>query len=102
MRHNEFTEMPKIATVMVEEKKLKGMRICITGHLGATRAEIEELITTLGGYVEKNVTYSTTHLLTNQDWNDGSKSSKFQKAKEYGVKLITEAQFYELIGQSEI
>ena len=101
MRHNEFTEMPKIATVMVEEKKLKGMKICITGHLGAPRKEIEEMIVTLGGQVNGNVTYDTTHLLTNQDWNDGAKSSKFIKAKGYGVKLITEAQFYELIGKSE-
>lgn len=97
MRSNEFSELPQVVTVLIEEPKLRGMRICITGHLGASRSEVEEVIRKLGGCVEKNVTQSTTHLLTNQDWNDKAKSNKFIKAKSYGVKLITEKEFYEIV-----
>lgn len=100
-RKNERTDLIDMIEVMeVEGKPLRGMRICITGHLAKPRAEIVKLIEEGGGRFHSTVKYDTTHLLTNGDWTKGTvegTSSKFRKAKQYGCKFISEEQFLSLL-----
>jgi NAD-dependent DNA ligase len=109
-RKNDTTDMLDVIAVMEPEgKPLKGMRICITGHLAKPRAEVQELIANAGGEIDESVRYGTTHLVTNADWTknslgDGKKvSSKYEKAKRFGCKIINEQQLLDLIirGDSE-
>lgn len=103
-RVNEKTDLIDMIEVMeVEGKPLRGMRICITGHLAKPRKEIEKLIEEGGGQFHSSIKYNTTHLLTNADWTKNSVdgvSSKFAKAKQYGCKIISEEQFLALLASS--
>jgi NAD-dependent DNA ligase len=101
-RINEHTDLSYIVEVMEVENALKGKRFSITGHLGRTRKEFVEIIQQAGGYFDKGPSYSTDYLITNNDWNANSTvrkgaSRKLLKAQREGVKIITEAQFYEMI-----
>ena len=100
-RINEFTDLATIAEVMEIEGVLKGKRICITGHLGRPRKDIVKLIEMAGGEFHDSVKWNTTHMLTNGDWNPnsttGKVSSKYTKARQYGVDFINEKQFYNIL-----
>ena len=106
-RVNEMTDMAEVASVMLDSSTaLKGKKICITGHLGKTRDEIVKLIESAGGVFHDGIKWDTTHLLTNADWNANSVhgqlggkkvSSKFEKARRQGIKIINERQFYDLL-----
>jgi NAD-dependent DNA ligase len=108
-RKNDTSDMLDVIAVMEPEgKPLKGMRICITGHLSKTRTEVQDLIRNSGGEVEESVRYGTTHLVSNEDWTKNSLggkkvSSKYEKAKRFGVKIISEQALLDLIirGDSE-
>lgn len=101
MRKNEFTEMPDVIAVMEPGKKLQGLSFSITGHLGTPRHKIVQMIQELGGRFDERPIWGTKYLLTNKDWTTQGTSAKFQKAKDLGIKMMTEAQFYELIGREE-
>ena len=66
---------------------LKGLVICITGSLSKTRKEIEAVIKKKGGKFSSTINKSTTHLVCD-DVNSGT--TKLTKAKELGVKIVTE------------
>lgn len=91
------------AVIGVNPNALKGARVAITGHLSTPRKEFEKLISDAGGVFDKTVTYGTTYLTTNADWTgiDGKTSSKFDKAKKMGVKIISEAKLIELMTKNE-
>ena len=78
------------------QQKLKGMVFVITGSLESfsNRNELKELIENQGGKVTGSVTSNTNYLINN-DIN--SSSSKNKKAKELGVKIITETDFLAMI-----
>ena len=105
MRINEFTDLATIAEVMEIQNTLKGMRIAISGHLGRNRQDVVKIIEMAGGVFHDSVKINTTHLLTNQDWTAGSTvgkvSTKFEKARRLGIKMITEKDFYDQICGSE-
>lgn len=106
-RTNEMSQLADVAAVMLESNTaLRGKKICITGHLGKTRAEIAKLIEDAGGEFHSSVKWDTTHLLCNEDWNANSVtgslkgkavSSKFEKAKKQGIRVINEAEFYAIL-----
>lgn len=103
-RINEFTDLATIAEVMEIGDTLKGKSICVSGHLGRPRQDIKKLIEMAGGEFNDTLTGFTTHLLTNADWTKGSTvgkvSSKYAKAARYGVKIINEKQFYDILCSS--
>ncbi len=83
----------------LKEGKLKGKTFCFTGALKSiTRDEIKSLLEEHGGIFKKSVIKNLDYLVTN-DPNSGSE--KNLKAKEYGVKIISEDQFLKLIQKSE-
>ncbi len=72
---------------------LKGLRFVITGELSRwSRKEIEDFIESLGGKVSSSVSRNTDYLIVGK--NPGS---KLKKAKELGVKIITEDEFVNMV-----
>lgn len=84
---------PDYATGQVKEKgPLDGMTIAITGTLSRPRNELEDLVERLGGHAAGSVSKKTNYVLAGEE-----AGSKLEKAKALGVKVITEAEFNELI-----
>ena len=96
----DFTEANKIyeyLTIVQEEKEdvsltLRDKSIVITGRLTEfkNRAELQKEIEARGGKVTGSIS-KKTDMLINNDIN--SESSKNKAAKEYGIPIITEADF---------
>lgn len=82
----------------VEATVLSGKKICITGALSQKRSVIENHIRQAGAVVVGSVSKNTDYLLTNE--TDPS-SSKFKKALELNIPVITEAKFLSLLGIEE-
>jgi DNA ligase (NAD+) len=73
---------------------LKGQTVVITGTLpGLSREQASALVEAHGGRVASSVSKKTSFVLVGAD-----AGSKFEKARELGVKTIDEAQFREMIG----
>ena len=90
----------QVMDVMELTNALRGIRVCITGHLGIPRDQVKAIIEKAGGSLEDSVRYGVRYLVTNKDWTANSvqgKSNKFRKAEELGVKIISEQQFIDLI-----
>jgi len=79
----------------LKSKNLEGKTFVVTGSLESfSRNEIEELIRKLGGNASSSVSKNTDYLVAGKD-----PGSKFEKAKESGVKIINENEFKKLINQ---
>lgn len=78
------------------EAKLSGKTFVITGSLShyKNRNELISVIEGLGGKVSGSVSKKTSYLINN---DTESATSKNQKAKELGVKIISEEDFQKLI-----
>lgn len=71
-----------------------GKNICVTGKLSNfTRDSINEKITSLGAKAVSSVSKTTNFLIT----NEVSNSSKYKKAVELSIPIITEQDFLEMI-----
>ena len=93
------SEMRFIAPTKIEVKEnpFMGKSICCTGKLNTfTRDSINAKIVELGAKVASGVSAKTDYLITN---TPDSGSSKNVNAKKFGTKIITEAQFLEMIGE---
>ncbi len=84
----------KFTVEETRETKVSGKKICITGALSEKRPVIEDMIREGGGIVVSSVSKNTDILVTNE--TDPS-SSKFIKAVELKIKIITEAQLLSLL-----
>ncbi|MBX9628358.1 MAG: NAD-dependent DNA ligase LigA, partial [Gemmataceae bacterium] len=74
---------------------LLGKTVVVTGTLARyERAEMEELIRSLGGKPSGSVSKKTDYLVAG-----GKAGSKLDKAKELGVQVLTEDEFDTLIGR---
>lgn len=73
---------------------LTGRKICITGALAEKRSVIEDLIREGGGIIVSSVSKNTDLLVTNET---DPASSKFKKALELKIKIITEAELMNLL-----
>jgi len=80
----------------IEHKKTEFLkkRICITGSLSRKRSEIEKVIREIGAIVASSVSKSTDYLLTNEQ---KPTSSKFKKAIELDISIISEDEFFEKV-----
>ncbi len=80
------------------EKPLDGKTIVVTGSLeNFSRSEIENLIKKLGGKPASSVSSKTDYLIVGE--NPGS---KLDKAKQLGVKIISEKEFMDIIGDRNV
>jgi DNA ligase (NAD+) len=87
-------DIPQV--VNVSNINLSGKTFVITGSLNhfENRDVAKEKIESLGGKVSGSVSAKTTYLVNN---DIGSMSGKNKKAKELGVKIITEAELLDMI-----
>lgn len=74
--------------------KLVGMNIAITGATNIKRDDLVKIIEENGGTFSSNVGKKTSHLIIA---DPGSQSSKAVKARDAGVKLISEDDFLAMI-----
>jgi DNA ligase (NAD+) len=77
------------------EGLLKDQKFCITGELTMPRSEFEKIIKKNGGIMVSSVSKNTSYLITNEI---ESTSSKFLKAKELGIPIMTENELLLKIG----
>lgn len=77
---------------------LKDLTFVVTGSIMTykNRDELEALIVSLGGKTSGSVSKNTSFLINN---DTTSTNGKNQKAKEVGVKIISEADFNKMIGR---
>ncbi len=88
-----------IEPVETEEKTLplEGKSFVFTGSLKSMkRAEAKKLVVSLGGQVQSTVGKHTDFVVVGE--NPGS---KLQKAKQLGIKTITEEEFLEMVGKKK-
>jgi DNA ligase (NAD+) len=79
------------------EGPLSGKTLVVTGTLNKySRDEIERLVEELGGRAASSVSKKTDYLVAGAE-----AGSKLDKAQELGVKVISEAEFQDLIGGGE-
>ncbi|MBD3311416.1 MAG: NAD-dependent DNA ligase LigA [Candidatus Magasanikbacteria bacterium] len=74
--------------------KLNGKTFVLTGSLDSfTRSEAKAAIIDQGGHVSSSVSRTTDYVLVG-----GSPGSKYDKAKDLGIKIINENQFKKILG----
>lgn len=79
---------------MNSDGPLKNLKFCITGELSMPRAEFEKIIKKNAGILVTSVSKNTSFLVTNEK---ESSSSKFIKAKDLGVPIITEEKLLKMV-----
>ena len=79
------------------DNPFSGKTLCVTGKLNHfTRDSINEKITSLGAKASGSVSSKTDYLIT----NEASGSSKYKKAQELGIPIITEEEFLGMINEN--
>lgn len=82
--------------VEVKENPFSGKILCVTGKLEHfTRDSINAKITELGAKAASSVSKNTDYLIT----NEASGSSKYKKAVELNIPIISESEFLRMIGE---
>ena len=82
--------------VEVRENPFSGKTLCVTGKLNHfTRDSINTKITELGAKTAGSVSKNCAYLIT----NEASGSSKYKKAIELNIPIITEDEFLKMIGE---
>ena len=92
------SEMRFIVPKKIEAKEnpFSGKTLCVTGKLNTfTRDSINAKIVELGAKAAGSVSKNTDYLITNEQ----SGSSKYKKATELNVPIITEQEFLNMIGE---
>jgi DNA ligase (NAD+) len=81
--------------IEAKENPFIGKTLCVTGKLfNFTRDDINAKIASLGAKAASSVSKNTDYLITNEQ----SSSSKYKKAIELNIPIITEQEFLNLIG----
>jgi DNA ligase (NAD+) len=81
--------------VEIEETEVLTKKFCITGSLAEKRNVIEQRIRDYGGIVVGSVSKNTDYLVTNETQ---SNSSKFKKATELNIPIVSEKKLKEMMG----
>ena len=80
----------------VNDGQFNAKTLCVTGKLNHfTRDSINEKITSLGAKAANSVSSKTDYLIT----NEASGSSKYKRAVELNIPIITEDEFLKMIGE---
>jgi DNA ligase (NAD+) len=91
----DMTAPKKTPSTSATAGPLSGKTLVVTGTLERySREEIEDLIEQHGGRATSSVSKSTDYLVTGE-----KAGSKLDKAQKLGVKIISEAEFDELLGR---
>ena len=79
--------------------KSNGMSVCFTGSLSVPRSMASKMAEDAGFEVKNGVNKGLTYLVTN---TPDSGSSKNKKAKQFGTKIINEAEFMKLVNDNSV
>ena len=79
-----------------QSELLKGMTIVISGNFSISRDEMKALIVANGGKSSGSISGKTTYLLAGEK----AGPEKLKKAESLGVKVISEAEFREMTGNT--
>lgn len=72
---------------------VRNKKFVLTGTMTKQRSSVIRDISVAGGFVESTITYSIDYLVTpNYGYR---RTTKIQKAEQYGIPIITESQLYE-------
>jgi len=93
-------ELRKAGVNMRESQRtggpLEGLSVVVTGRLeGLSREQAERAIEERGGRATSSVSSRTDYVVAGED-----PGSKYERARELGVKIINENEFRELLGRS--
>lgn len=95
---DEMVSLTQSGTIQLEnaaEGSLNGKSFCFTGELHSMkRADAENLVKQYGGSCKSSVTKDLSYLVTN---DTASGSSKNAKAAKYGIPIINEEEFLEML-----
>ncbi len=92
-----WPEIKKRESKPLTDLPLSGQTIVVTGTLEKfSRTEIKDFIEQMGGKTTSSVSKNTNFVLVGD--NPGS---KFDKAKELGIKILSEAEFLSLVDFNE-
>ncbi len=95
-----INELSEIIDVVDEKPISSGIfdnkTFCITGSLSKSRKEIALVIKNVGGKVVSSISAKLDYLVAGE-----SPGSKLNKAKEADVRILTETELFNLIGQTE-
>lgn len=83
------------ASTVKTDTNIAGLKFCITGTLSMKRSELQKLIKENGGIAVSSVSSATDYLITN---DTESSSSKFKKAQQLEIPIISEDKFLNLLG----
>lgn len=84
-----------MATEGAEDAILEGQTIVITGTYGISRDEMKALVERHSGKLSSSISAKTSFVLAGQ--NPGPE--KMKKAEELGIRTVSEAEFYDIIGE---
>ena len=89
-------KLEKMESGSSDQQVFSGVNFVITGKVThfSNRNEVKEKIEELGGKVTGSVTSKTNYLINN---DSTSNSSKNKKAKELGIRIITEDEFIQML-----
>ncbi|MGC9048883.1 MAG: NAD-dependent DNA ligase LigA [Patescibacteria group bacterium] len=83
----------ELTQISIKKQKLADLKFVLTGELESmTRDQAKEKIRELGGDISESVSKKTNFVVVGK--NPGS---KFQKAKQLGVKIVNEEEFLKMI-----
>ena len=87
-----------VAPVKVEasENPFKGKSVVITGSMSVPRDQIKAILESLGAKIVSSVSKKTDYVVYGED-----AGSKYDKALELGVKLLTESDFRSMMSSSD-
>lgn len=87
-----------VAPIKVEavENPFKGKSVVITGSMSVPRDQIKAILESLGAKIVSSVSKKTDYVVYGED-----AGSKYDKALELGVKLLTESDFRSMMGSSD-
>ncbi len=89
-------QFAKRESKVVVDNPFNGKTLCVTGKLNLfTRDSINAKINELGAKAAGSVSKNTDYLITNEQ----SGSSKYKKAVELNIPIITEEEFLKMIGE---
>ena len=94
----EMLSLTQSGTIQLEEiggGALEGKSFCFTGELRTMkRADAEAMVKKAGGRCKSSVTKDLSYLVTN---DTSSGSSKNQKAAKFGIPIINEEEFLQMV-----
>ncbi len=80
----------------MSEGPFAGKTVVFTGALSMPRSEAERIVKAQGGRAASSVSKKTDYVVAGE-----SPGSKYERARELGVPVLTEEEFRRLVGESE-